>query len=338
MTKSFGILPNGQTASLYTIACGSITAEISDYGATLVRLWVPDQAGVPADVVLGYDDVNGYRQGKCYFGGTVGRCANRIQGAAFELNGKTVQLPDNENGNTLHSGPDCWHQRLWDVVSVTDQAITFRLESPDGDQGFPGHAEVQVTYELDPHGGLHIRYDADCDQDTVFNPTNHSYFNLAGHDHPEAAMEQILTIPGGHFCPDDAANIPTGEERDVDGTPFDFRQPKAIGRDIGMDYEPLILQGGYDHNFQVASNPCAILSTADGSRNMEIHTDLPGIQFYAGNFIEDEAGKDGITYPRRSGVALETQYYPNALNQPQWVRPITPKGQHFHSETVYRFY
>ena len=338
MAKSFGTLPNGQSATLYTISCGPITAEISNYGATLVRLWVPDKAGQLADVVLGYDGVEGYRLGKCYFGGTVGRCANRIAGASFELNGKTVTLPANENGNTLHSGPDCWHQRLWDVEFVAENVITLRLDSPDGDQGFPGRAIVHVTYELDPMGALHISYDGDCDQDTVFNLTNHSYFNLAGHDHPEAAMEQLLTIPGKAFCPDDAANIPTGEERNVEGTPFDFRQPKAIGRDINAEDECLKLQGGYDHNFQVYSNPCAILTSPDGGRSMCVYTDLPGIQFYAGNFIDNEQGKDGVTYGRRSGVALETQYYPNALHNPQWAQPITPRGEHFHSETVYWFY
>ena len=338
MAKSFGTLPNGQTASLYTIACGPVTAEISDYGAALVRLWVPNKDGIPADVVLGYDDVNGYAQGKCYFGGTVGRCANRIAGASFELNGKTYQLPDNEIGNTLHSGPDCWHQRMWDVEFVAENVITLRLDSPDGDQGFPGRAVVRVTYELDPMGALHISYDGDCDQDTVFNLTNHSYFNLAGHDHPEAAMDQLLTIPGTTFCPDDAANIPTGEEREVAGTPFDFRQPKPIGRDIEADDECLKLQGGYDHNFEVYSNPCAILAAPDGSRNMIVYTDLPGIQFYAGNFIDTQTGKDGVTYTKRSGVALETQYYPNALHNPEWDQPITPRGEHYHSETVYWFY
>ena len=338
MAKSFGTLPNGQAASLYTIACGPLSAEISDYGATLVRLWVPGRDGTVADVVLGYDDVNGYREGNCYFGGTVGRCANRIAGASFPLNGKTVRLPDNENGNTLHSGPDCWHQRMWEVESAGENAITLRLDSPDGDQGFPGSTLFRVTYQLDPTGGLHIIYDAHCDADTVFSPTNHSYFNLAGHDHPQAAMEQILPIPGSTFCPDDAANIPTGEDRNVEGTPFDFRQPKAIGRDIGADYEPLHLQGGYDHNFAVSSNPCAILATPDGNRTMEVITDLPGIQFYAGNFIGEQTGKDGVTYGKRCGVALETQFYPNALNHPTWAKPITPRGEHFHSETVYRFY
>ena len=337
MTKSFGTLPNGQEAALYTISCGSVTADITNFGATLVRLWVPDKDGRLADVVLGYDDVSGYLGGTCYFGATVGRCANRIAGASFDLGGKTIRLPANENGNTLHSGPDCWSQRLWDVEFVAENVITLRLDSPDGDQGFPGRAIVRVTYELDPSGALHISYDGDCDQDTVFNPTNHSYFNLAGHNRPEAAMEQLLTIPGSFFCPDDAANIPTGEERSVEGTPFDFRQPKPIGRDINMDYEPLHLQGGYDHNFQVHTNPCAILTAADGSRTMVVYTDMPGIQFYAGNFIDNESGKDGVVYTKRSGVALETQFFPNALNNPAWVQPIIPRGEHFHSETVYWF-
>ena len=337
MIKSFGTLPNGQQANLYTITCGGLTAEITNYGATLVRLWVPDKAGNLADVVLGYDDANGYRTGACFFGTIVGRNANRTAGASFELNGKTIRLPANENGNNLHSGPDYYHTRLWEVEFHADNVLVLRLDSPDGDQGFPGNATIRVTYELDPMGGLHISYDAECDQDTVFNLTNHSYFNLAGHRNQAAAMEQLLTIPSGVFCPDDAANIPTGEERDVEGTPFDFRKPKPIGQDINADYEPLILQGGYDHNFEVYSNPCAILSAPDGSRKMLVYTDLPGIQFYAGNFIIDEKGKDGVTYGRRSGVALETQYYPNALNNPEWDQPITPKGQPYHSETVYWF-
>ena len=338
MTKSFGILPNGQQATLYTITCGGLTAEITDYGATLVRLWVPDKAGNLADVVLGYDDVNGYRQGKCFFGTIVGRNANRVAGASFELNGKTIQLSANENGNNLHSGPDFYHTRLWAVEFHADNVLVLRLDSPDGDQGFPGNATIRVTYELDPMGGLHISYDAECDQDTVFNLTNHSYFNLAGHQNQAAAMEQLLTIPSGVFCPDDTRNIPTGEERDVEGTPFDFRKPKPIGQDIDADYEPLQLQGGYDHNFEVYTNPCAILVAPDGARKMLVYTDLPGIQFYSGNFIIDEKGKDGVVYGKRSGVALETQYYPNALNNPEWDQPTTPRGEPYHSETVYWFY
>ena len=338
MKKEFGLRSDGKMAYLYTIRGGNVVAEISDHGATLVKLFVPDSKGNVADVVLGFDTPEEYVASGTFFGATVGRNANRVGKAQFTMNGRQYQLDPNDNGvNNLHGGFDPYKNRLWTVVSHEENKICLRLDSPDGDQGFPGRAVVRVTYELDPMGALHISYDGDCDQDTVFNMTNHSYFNLAGHDHPEAAMAQLLTIPGTTFCPDDAANIPTGEERSVEGTPFDFRKPKAIGQDIDADDECLKLQGGYDHNFEVHTNPCAILSAPDGSRKMVVYTDLPGIQFYAGNYIDNEPGKDGVTYTRRSGVALETQYYPNALNNPEWDQPITPRGEHYHSETVYWF-
>ena len=335
MKKNFGILPTGEQASLYTITCGGLTATVTDYGAHLVSLWVPDKDGNLADVVLGHDDANGYRTGKAFLGATVGRNANRIGGASFALNGETVQIPVNENSNNLHSGPDYYHLRMWDVVFHAANCITLRLDSPDGDQGFPGRAVIEVTYELDPNGGLHIVYEGDCDKDTVFNLTNHSYFNLAGHDKGNA-MDQLLTIPGQHFTPADAQSIPTGELRHVEGTPMDFRKPKPIGRDIEEDYECLKLQGGYDHNWEVWSNPCAILQDPASGRTMCVFTDLPGLQFYAGNFI-DETGKGGTYYGKRSGIALETQFYPDALNNPDWDQPIFKAGEHFHSETVYYF-
>ena len=333
MKKNFGILPTGEQASLYTITCGALTATVTDYGAHLVSLWVPDKDGNLADVVLGHDDANGYRTGKAFLGATVGRNANRIGGASFTLNGETVQIPVNENSNNLHSGPDYYHLRMWEVVSHSETSITLRLVSPDGDQGFPGRAIMDVTYELDPNGGLHIVYEGDCDKDTVFNLTNHSYFNLAGHD-KGSAMDQLLTIPGQHFTPADAQSIPTGELRHVDGTPMDFRTPKAIGRDIEEDYECLKLQGGYDHNWEVCGNPCAILQDPTSGRTMKVYTDLPGLQFYAGNFI-DETGKGGTYYGKRSGIALETQFYPDALHNPDWAQPIVKAGEHYHSETVY---
>ena len=335
MKKNFGTLPTGEQASLYTITCGALTATVTDYGAHLVSLWVPDKDGNLADVVLGHDDANGYRTGKAFLGATVGRNANRIGGASFALNGETVQIPVNENSNNLHSGPDYYHLRMWEVVSHSETSITLRLVSPDGDQGFPGRAVMDVTYELDPNGGLHIVYEGDCDKDTVFNLTNHSYFNLAGHD-KGSAMDQLLTIPGQHFTPADAQSIPTGELRHVEGTPMDFRTPKAIGRDIEEDYECLKLQGGYDHNWEVWSNPCAILQDPASGRTMCVFTDLPGLQFYAGNFI-DETGKGGTYYGKRSGIALETQFYPDALHNPDWAQPIVKAGEHYHSETVYYF-
>ena len=335
MKQNFGTLPTGEQASLYTISCGSITATVTDYGAHLVSVLVPDAQGNVADVILGYNDANGYRTGNAFLGATVGRNANRMSGASFQLNGSEYHLTPNENTNNLHSGPDCFHLRMWNVVFCTGNSITLRLSSPDGDQGFPGDAFIEVTYELDSNGGLHIIYDAECNQDTIFNLTNHSYFNLAGHDNGNA-MTHILTLPGAYFTPDDAQNIPTGELRHVEGTPMDFRQPKPIGRDIETDYEPLILQGGYDHNWEVRSNPCAILQDPSSGRSMYVFTDLPGIQFYAGNFL-DETGKDGIHYGKRSGIALETQYYPDAIHHPDWAQPVTRSGEHFHSETVYQF-
>ena len=335
MKKNFGTLPTGEQASLYTITCGALTATVTDYGAHLVSLWVPDKDGNLADVVLGHDDANGYRTGKAFLGATVGRNANRIGGASFALNGETVQIPVNENSNNLHSGPDYYHLRMWEVVSHSETSITLRLVSPDGDQGFPGRAVMDVTYELDPNGGLHIVYEGDCDKDTVFNLTNHSYFNLAGHDKGNA-MDQLLTIPGQHFTPADAQSIPTGELRLVEGTPMDFRKPKPIGRDIEEDYECLKLQGGYDHNWEVWSNPGAILQDPASGRTMCVFTDLPGLQFYAGNFI-DETGKGGTYYGKRSGIALETQFYPDALHNPDWAQPIVKAGEHYHSETVYYF-
>lgn len=336
MKKIFGILPSGEETTLYTISCGGITAKITDYGATLVSLLVPDRSGALADVVLGYDECNGYASGGSCLGATVGRNANRIQGASFPLNGKVYAMTPNENSNNLHSGPDFYFKRLWRLISHTDTAITLELNSPSGDQGFPGNATIRVAYSLDGNGGLHIVYDAICDQDTVFNLTNHSYFNLRGHEQTEAALEQLLTLPGRFFNPDDAQNIPTGEKRSVEGTPMDFRVPKPISRDIRQNYEPLLLQGGYDHNWEVFCNPCAQLSDPISGRHMAVYTDCPGIQFYSGNFL-DEHGKNGVYYGKNTGIALETQFYPDALHHPDWPQPVTKAGQHYHSETVYRF-
>ena len=337
MRKSFGRLPSGEETTLYTISCGRITATVTDYGAHLVNLFVPDKMGQTADVVLGYDDANGYRTGNgAFLGATVGRNANRIAGASFMMGDTRIHLTPNENENNLHSGPQNFHLRMWRLVSHTENSVTLELTSPQGDQGFPGKAVIRVTYRLDTQGGLHIVYDATCDRDTVFNLTNHSYFNLAGQDRPEKAMEQTLCIPGRVFCPDDADNIPTGELRSVEGTPFDFRLPKPIGQNIGDDYEPLHLQGGYDHNFEVFCNPCAYLSDPESGRTMAVYTDCPGIQFYAGNYL-NEVGKEGIRYDMRTGVALETQFYPDSVHHPEWAQPFTKAGERYHSETIYRF-
>lgn len=336
MKKPFGKLPCGQETFLYTISSGGITATVTDFGATLVHVYVPDADGNTVDVALGYDDAQGYLDGTCFLGAIVGRSANRIKGSAFSVGDKKYTLTPNENGNNLHSGPDCYHTRMWDVASCTEDAITFHLNSADGDQGFPGNASIDVTYRLDTNGGLHIVYDAVCDQDTVFNLTNHSYFNLAGQQNTAAAMDQLLMLPARVFAVADEESIPTGEMRSVEGSPMDFRTAKPIGRDINQDYDALNLQGGYDHNFEVFCNPCAVLSDPVSGRTMSVYTDLPGVQFYAGNFLQG-FGKGGVEYGKRSGIALETQYYPDSINHPEWAQPVTKAGEKYHTETIYRF-
>lgn len=337
MKREFGLLPQGKV-SIYTIQNGSLKAEISDLGATLVKLFVPDRNGKTADVVLGFDRPEQYCESGAFLGATVGRNANRIGGASFSLNGKTVRMDKNDNGrNNLHSGNDYFKNRVWNVAEVTESSITFSLESPHGDQGFPGNAKIWVTYALEQGNTLRIIYNAICDRDTVFNMTNHSYFNLAGHDKPEKAMEQVLTMPARFFTPADSESIPTGEKRDVAGTAMDFRIPKPLGRDIDRAEEPLQLQGGYDHNFEVFVNPCAILTDPESGRTMAVTTDCPGMQLYTGNFLQGQQGKDGAVYCRRSGVCLETQFYPNALNVPDWPQPVTPAGEKYHSETCFVF-
>ena len=330
MKQSFGNLSDGRAVSLYTISAGRLKAAVTDLGATLVSLWVD---GV--DVVLGYDDTSGYLNNEGFLGAVVGRNANRIQGSSFPLNGESVHLIPNEGGNNLHSGPDSWNIRLWQVSEITDNAIRLCLSSPHGDQGFPGNATVSVTYTI-INNALNIAYDAVSDQDTVFNLTNHAYFNLTGENHPEKALDQVLTVNAETFNPDDAQNIPTGEMRPVEGTPFDFRTPKTLGRDIGADYEPLHLQGGYDHNFVISGNPCAVLTDPESGRTMSVSTDCPGVQIYTANFLE-VIGKNGIFYGKRSGVCLETQFAPNSVNHPEWPQPFVKAGIPYHSETTFQF-
>ncbi len=327
MGEFFGNLPNGTIAQLYTISCGPLTAKVTNYGATLVNLLVPDSNGTVADVVLGYEDVTGYAQGHSYLGATIGRNANRIKNACFVLDNKTWTLPSFMGPHSLHSGPDCFHKRLWETEQATDHSITFRLFSPHGDQGFPGNAQVRVTYTLNYPSSLTVSYDAVCDRVSVFNMTNHSYFNLAGHHRPEQAMDQTLMLPARRYTQCNWMNIPTGQLRPVDGTPLDFRIPKPIGQDIRGFFR------GYDHNFEVFCAPCAILRDPHSGRTMSVTTDCPGIQIYTPGELRD-VGKGGIRYGKRPAVCLETQFWPDAVNHPEWVQPFT---KDYHSTTCFQF-
>lgn len=330
MKKAFGILPSGEQACLFTIRSDKMEAQLTDFGATLVRLYVPDRSGKLDDVVLGFADCNDYRTSPTYCGAIIGRNANRVGNSHFSLYGKDVKLDANEGLNCNHSGPNCYAFRLWKVEQLTENAITFYLYSPDGDQGFPGNAEIRVTYSLSG-STLSVQFDAVSDKDTVFNMTNHSFFNLAGHQHPELAVQQTLILPARVYTEADDKNIPTGRLMPVDGTPMDFREAKPICRDIAL------CPGGYDLNFEVFTDPAAILQDPVSGRTMTVTTDMPGIHFYSGNYLAGEIGKDGVSYCRRGGMALETQHYPDAVHHPEWKQPFVKAGERWRSVTKFSF-
>lgn len=329
MKTDFGMLPNGEKVSLYTIANGSITAKITDVGATLVSLLVPDKKGKTADVVLGYDDSRSYVERDEFFGATVGRYANRIKRGTFAIGQTQVTMDINNGKNNLHSGKAYFKDRLWTVEDHTESSIRLSLFSPDGDQGFPGNAQIHVTYSLEGVA-LKISYDAVSDKDTVFNFTNHSYFNMAGHDHPEMGSKQILSMPARFYVAVDKELIPTGVKQSVEGTAFDFREPKPVGKDLGNGLR------GYDHTFEVFTAPAAILSDPKSGRTMAVITDCPGVQMYSSPGL-DEMGKRGVHYGDGAGVCLETQFYPDSVNHPEWPQPFTKAGERYHSETIYKF-
>lgn len=339
--KTFGTTSKGEEATLYTMTNrNGMSMSVTDFGATLVNVLVPDQTGKTVDVVLGYDDVKGYEDGTVFFGATVGRSANRIGGAAFELNGVTYQLEKNDHGNNLHSGLDFYNKRMWKVKQKTDNSATFVLHSPDGDQGYPGNLDIEVTYTLTEENEVKIAYHGVPDKDTLINMTNHSYFNLNGQDSGDVLC-QAVQIDADYFTKADAESIPTGELIKVEGTPMDFRQKKTIGRDIEEDYEALILGKGYDHNWALNGNgsfrKVAEMSGNTSGITMEVYTDLPGMQLYTANFVEDEKGKGGVIYQMRHAACFETQYYPDAVHKEQFQGPICRAGESYDTCTTYQF-
>ena len=330
----------GEKATCYSLKNKKgMEVVVSDFGATLVKVLVPDRDNILRDVVLGYDTVEGYEQGGVHFGATVGRVANRIGGAGFELNGKEYRLTKNDNQNTLHGGIDYYNKRMWKIEQEDDTKVVFSLLSPDGDQGFPGNLKIQVSYELTEEQELKIHYDAVSDQDTIINLTNHSYFNLSGHD-SGSVLDQEVMICAEAFTEADAESIPTGKIVPVDGTPMDFRKKKPIGRDVEEEYEALIFGKGYDHNWVLdgtGMRMVAAMASKQTGISMEVYTDLPGMQFYTGNFLEAEKGKDGAVYGKRSGACFETQYFPDAIHKENFEGPVLKNGERYETTTVYKF-
>ncbi|RDU22521.1 aldose epimerase family protein [Anaerosacchariphilus polymeriproducens] len=343
MTKElFGKLNDGTETFLYTIENSkNMKAAITDYGAALVSLWVPDKNGTFQDVVLGYDDPISYEENSGCLGGTIGRNSNRIKDAKLTIEGIEYQLDANDNGNNLHSGLKYYHKRKWEVTAFLENKITLTYNSPHMDQGYPGNLIVDVTYEITENNGLSITYEGISDRTTIFNMTNHSYFNLSGHA-SGSILEQELWVDADMFTIADAESIPTGEFVPVKGTPMDFTRKKALSEEIESDYEPLKMAGGYDHNWILNTDElfgeAAQLEDKKTGIQMVVFTDCPGVQIYTGNYlVEGLKGKEGVVYGPRHGICLETQYYPDAMNHENFPQPILHAGEKRQSKTIYQF-
>jgi len=347
--RPFGAISSGQTADLYVLrnTKGMIVA-ITNYGATVVNIQVPGRAGKIEDVVLGFDDVQGYEAGKSYFGATVGRYGNRIAHGTFTLEGKTYTLPKNNGDNTLHGGTKGFSMKIWtakEVPSKDGVAIGFTYVSPDGEEGFPGTLTATVVFTLyKDKNELRIDYTARTDKPTVVNLTNHSYFNLRGQNQG-SILDQTLQLNASKFTPVDSGLIPTGELREVNNTPFDFTQPMVIGARIDEPDEQIQLGKGYDHNWVLdkpkgASGPAlaAVAHDPNSGRVLEVLTTEPGIQFYTANFLDGTVkGKGGYAYPRRSAFCLETQHFPDSPNHSNFPATTLLPGKDYHSTTIFRF-
>lgn len=330
------------SVGLYVLDNGISKAEITNYGARLVSLLVPGKEGNPVDVVLGYKDIATYQKpGDGYYGAIVGRFGNRIAKGQFELDGEKYQLELNDGPNTLHGGATGYYTKVWDVVAKTDTSLVLHYLSEDGDAGYPGNLDVEVTYTLTNGSDLHIDYIATTDKKTVVNLTNHAYFNLSG-EGKETILDHILTIDADKYTPVDETLIPTGELATVEGTPFDFRQPTAIGKRVDQEDAQLKLGGGYDHNF-VLNNKAAFqkvgsVESPQSGIVMDIWTEEPGLQFYSGNFMTDvTGGKGDKTYPLRSAFCLETQHFPDSPNQANFPSTVLAPGEKYTTKTVYSF-
>ena len=347
-SKPFGKTPEGEKVELYTLTNkNGAKVSLMTYGATVVDLWIPDRDGNLADITLGFDSFKKYPTESQYFGSTVGRFGNRINGGKFTLGGKVYQLKINEPPHQLHGGVKGFDKQIWavEVLKSKQSAVRFTLRSPDGEEGFPGTLDVAVTYTLTDRNELKIAYKATTDKTTVINLTNHTYFNLAGGG---TILNHQLKLHSSQFTPVSGELIPTGKIKNVKGTPLDFQKSTVIGsrlKEVGGD--PI----GYDHNFVLgkgfADRPkiAAEVYEPTSGRVMKVYTDLPGIQFYTGNFLDGTItgkggkikGKGGKIYNQHDGFCLETQHFPDSPNQPNFPSTVLKPGQIYKTTTVYKF-
>ncbi len=346
MEKSvFGKTKDGQDITKYTMTNkNGMELSVIDFGGIITSIITPDKDGVMDDVVMGYDTPEPYFENPGFLGATIGRSANRIAGAKFTLDGKEYSLAVNENENNLHTDfENGFHVKLF--KSSADEAsnsVSMEYSSPDGENGFPGRFDLKVTFTLTDDNEVKIHYEGKTDKKTVANCTNHSYFNLGGMKKgPEKIEDEYIKINASRYTPVLPGAIPTGELAAVEGTVFDLRSFKRIGDDVDKDEEQLKLVQGYDHNFVLddpKAGPAAVVEDRKTGRFMEVYTDLPGMQFYAGNCIpEGLKGKDGRIYGKRMGLCLESQYFPNSINEKNFEPPVLDVNEKYDTTTVYKF-
>ncbi len=340
--ERFGTTKCGKAVYAYTISnTKGMAAKIINYGANLVSLFVPDASGHVEDVVLGFDRLEDYYGNESFFGATIGPSANRIAGAAFEIDGKPYHIDVNDGPNNLHSHmEEGYHKRVWNVAEGTD-SLTLSLEGGDGEMGFPGNKKITVVFSLSEENELKLHYHVTADADTIVNMTNHTYFNLSGHK-ADIIEDHMLKLNASRYTPVAAGAIPTGEIAPVAGTPMDFTTMKPIGQDINVDFEQLKLCKGYDHNYVIDNADGTLREAAEAydpksGRRMKMFTDLPGVQFYAGNCIGEETGKENTPYGPRKGFCLETQYFPDNIHHANFPQAVFGPGRDYDAVTVYQF-
>lgn len=341
--KDFVGEKNGKATALYTLTNDNgMEVCVTNFGGRLVSVMAPDKDGNMVDVILGFDNIEDYMTKSSDFGASIGRYANRIAGATFQLDGETIVLDANDGPNCLHGGTEGWQYQVYDAVQLDEQTLELTIVEQDGHMGFPGTVTAVVTYKLTDDNAIDIWFSGTTDAPTVLSMTNHAYFNLSG-NHAVEGTDQVLYVNADNFTPADALLIPTGAFVPVEGTPMDFRTPKPVGQDINAAFEQLALGNGYDHNWVLNTAgddtqlAFSLYSPATGIL-LEGYTDQPGIQVYSGNFLTGEvAGKHGTLYPRRASVCLETQLYPDSPNHPEWPSATLRPGETYTHHCVYRF-
>jgi aldose 1-epimerase len=334
-TEFFGLMPDGDSTWLYTLTSEDVTVKITNYGGIVTEIITPDKEGNPGNVALGFDNLEQYLAGHPYFGALIGRFGNRIAKGSFEIDGETYSLAINNGNNTLHGGIIGFDDVVWEpeiVETENGEGLQLRYLSVDMEEGYPGNLDVTVLYEL-VGNDLEITYWATTDKATPVNLTNHTYFNLAGEG---TILDHELIIKASHYTPVNDEMIPTGEIASVEGTAFDFREAKPVGRDIGQT------KGGYDHNYVFDREGegvelLAWLADPKTGRTVEVLTMEPGMQFYTGNFLDGSLVSNGTVYVKQSGLCLETQHFPDSPNQPDFPSTILRPGEEYYTKTVYRF-